>query len=97
MLEIKVENIVPLKKFIIIEPLEAPTESESGLEMPEDTNPGTPTIGRVIKVGEDSQFKEGNLVFFRRYSVDELRFRTPSGESTVNLLQDDEVVAFVNQ
>lgn len=98
MQEIKVENLVPLKKFILIKPLSKVEETSAGFVMPEDTSANTaPVVGEVLKAGDESQFKEGQLVFFRRFSVDELKFSNPDGsQQVVSLISDDEVVALVN-
>lgn len=93
---IKIENIVPLKKYIIVKPNNGPTESASGLIMPEERYVATPVVGKVVSAGPDSQFKPGEYVFFRRYSIDEMKFKTEEGEEVVNLLSDDEVVATIS-
>ena len=92
--EITVSNIVPLKQFILIEPLNRTEETTSGLILPEEKYTPTPVVGKVLRAGADSQFVAGDIVFFRRYSTDELKFATADGiEQLVSLISDDEVVA----
>lgn len=92
---IKIEDIVPLKNFVLIKAHNGPAQSASGLIMPEERYVPTPVVGKVISAGPQSQFKIGEYVFFRRYSVDELKFKTEEGEEVVSLLSDDEIVATI--
>jgi co-chaperonin GroES (HSP10) len=94
---IDVRDIVPLKTGIIIKELERETVTESGLELTETQNSGTPVVGTVVAVGEESRFKIGDTVFFRRYSVDELSFIVDGKKQTVNFITDDEVVAYAKR
>lgn len=92
-----VQDIVPLKNGLIIKELEKDTVTESGLELPEQQHAGTPVLGQVIAVGEESKFVIGDIIFFRRYSVDELSFTVDGKKVTVNFLTDSEVVAKFKQ
>ena len=94
---IDVKNIVPERDGVIIKEFEKDTVTESGLELPESSTAGTPVIGQVIAVGEHSHFKVGDIVLFRRYSVDELTFQVDGKKQTVNFLTDSEVVAHVKK
>ncbi len=94
---IDVKNIVPLKNGVIIRPLERETTTESGFELPQAQHQATPVVGTIVAAGEESKFKVGDMVFFRRYSVDELSFQIDGKKVEVNFLTDEEVVAYVNQ
>lgn len=94
---IDVKDIVPLKNCLIIREFERETTTESGLELPENQNQGTPVVGEVVAIGPESQFKIGDVVFFRRYSVDSLTFKVDGKTVEVNLLTDSEVVATIRQ
>lgn len=89
------EQIRPRGNFLIIDPYTAPTESRSGLVIPEEKYTPTPVLGKVIMAGPKSEFKPGQFVLFRRYSIDELKFKTDNGSKIVSLISDDEVVAEV--
>lgn len=89
-----VKNIVPLKKGLIIRPFEKETETAVGLMMPESSHTGTPVLGTVVAAGDESRFKIGDILFFRRYSVDELTFDIDGKKVEVNMLTDEEVVAY---
>ena len=90
-----VRDIVPLKTGVIIKELERETETESGLELTEAQHSGTPVAGQVVAVGEESKFKVGDIVFFRRYSVDTLSFPIDGKKVEVNFLTDSEIVAMM--
>ncbi len=91
-----IDQIQPLQKYILVQPIGRPTETSTGFVMPEEGYSPTPVVGKVLAVGEMSQFKIGQTVFFRRYSVDELKFVSPDGQNQiVSLLGDDEVVAII--
>lgn len=91
-----VDQIQPLAKHILVKPIGRPTETSTGFVMPEEGWSPTPVVGLVIAAGEGSQFKVGQIVFFRRYSVDELKFISADGQNQiVNLLSDDEIVATI--
>ena len=91
-----VTDIVPCRKFILVKPLEKPTETDSGLVLPEQGFSPTPVAAEVISAGDESDFKAGDIVFFRRYSHDELKFYGTDGQLiTLSLLADEEIVAKV--
>jgi co-chaperonin GroES (HSP10) len=91
-----IEQIQPLAKYILVKPLERPAETVTGFLMPEEGYTPTPVCGEVISAGEGSQFKIGDTVFFRRYSVDSLKFTNSNGKiEEVNLISDDEIVAII--
>ena len=92
-----VRDIVPLKNGVIIKEMERETVTESGLELTEAQHAGTPVVGEVVAVGSESQFKIGDIVFFRRYSVDELSFLVDGKKQTVNFLTDNEIVAYAKR
>ena len=89
-----VTDIVPCRKFILVKPLEKPTETDSGLVLPEQGFSPTPVCGEVVAAGDESEFHVGQMVFFRRYSVDSLKFYGEDGNLIeLNLLADEEIVA----
>jgi len=96
-MDITLEKIVPLKKSVLIKPRTRTAETDGGLVIPEESYTPTPVVGDVLAVGEESQFKVGDIVFFRRYSIDELKFNTADGvQQIVSLITDDEIVAKIS-
>ena len=82
----------PIGKRIIIDP-EKITETENGIQRA-DQGQSMPVKGTVIAVGKDSQFKLGEVLLFRRYSVDELSMPSTDGSvQNVYLCDDEDIVA----
>ena len=69
--------------------------TDSGLYKAEKEFEATPVVGTVFKAGTLSFFKEGDIVMFRRYSLDELKFNDDAEEVILNLVEDEEIVAVV--
>ena len=84
---------IPIGKRVLISPIEAANKTESGLVMENSSNTASlPVKGEVLEVGELSQFKKGDIVLFRRFSVDMLTMVTPKGEITVNVVDDEDIL-----
>ena len=76
---------------------ERPNQTASGIVLPGNEKPGMPTMGKVIKTGPESSFKESQVVLFRRYSVDEVKYSTAQGtDEKIFFITDDEVIATIN-
>lgn len=90
----KKDTIKPIGARCLIEIEKAASKSSSGLYMNNENNAAlTPIRGTVIAVGDASTFKKGDKVFFRRFSVDELKFITEEGEQAIFLIEDEDVLA----
>lgn len=87
-------NIIPIGAKCLVEP-SVVAETSSGI-IRADQGLSMPVKGKVLKAGAESQFKEGQELFFRRYSVDELKFPSEDGtEQTLWIIEDGDVVAVV--
>lgn len=96
-MKITIEKIKPQKDFVLIEPdVIKQSETENGFVLPEEKYTPTPVLGRIIAVGPDSNLEVGQIVFFRRFSIDELKFNLDGKKHVVSLLSDDEIVAVVD-
>lgn len=95
---IKLEKINPLGERCLIKPYEAATQTKSGVVRENSSNTSSAkTAGTVIRKGDKSRFSVGDMVLFRRYSVDDLKYITPEGEQTATLVDDENVLALVEQ
>jgi co-chaperonin GroES (HSP10) len=54
-----------------------------------------PVRGTVISAGDDSKFKKGQDIFFRRFSTDILKIMTKDGEKEVILVEDVDILAII--
>ncbi len=95
--DIKVTDIQPVGDKIIIELYNRPKETTGGFILPEEANSSTPVLGKILAKGEDSIYDIGDMVFFRRYSVDELKFNVDGKQEIVSLISDEEIVAILKK
>ena len=97
-MQISISDIKPKKNFIVVDPKTSrPEETTTGFVMPEERYTPTPVIGTVLAVGPESEFHVGEVVFFRRFAIDELKFDVDGKKQVVSLISDDEVVAVVKK
>lgn len=74
-MEITKENIHPQSYYLLIEPEGKSIGSIKGLVLPENMHQPMPMIGTIKECGPDvdaERYKIGDIIMFRRYSVDEL-------------------------
>lgn len=87
-------NLEAIGAKVIIEP-ERIMETDSGIERA-DQGHSTPVKGKVVSAGAESRFKVGDVLLFRRYSVDELKMPAKDGtETVVFVAEDGDIVARV--
>lgn len=91
----EINNIKPTGSKILIEVAEVAKQTSSGLIIADTATNFAPVTGKIINVGELSVYKIGQQVLFRRYSVDELKIVSPTGEQLFYFLEDADVLALV--
>lgn len=78
----------------LIKKYEAANKTESGLILENTaTNSAAPVKGTVVSAGDTSRFKEGDVLYFRRYSVDDLKMITEKGEEELTFVEDEDILA----
>lgn len=88
------DNVIPVGDRYLIETYKAADESSTGLSMENQNNTANaPVIGTVLKAGDKGTFKVGEMVLFRRYSIDELKFINADGEQIVHIVEGSEIIA----
>lgn len=87
--------ITPIGKRVLITPAQGDTLSEAGLELSSSNNAATPVKGEIVKAGSESAFSSyiGRVVYFRRYSVDELKGEEKGREFKIYLVDDADIIA----
>jgi len=92
-------KITPVKNFLFIEVYQPKKETTSGIILPDTSASGsaTPTVGKIIKAGSDSKFQPGQIVLFRRYSLDELKYMEDMIEKKVYFLEDSEILGYIQE
>lgn len=104
-----VDTLTPVGFRVLLTIYKKPNETRAGFELPEMENSGMPLLGKVTILGKKTiwqhvqillglkpVYKVGQWVYFRKYSVDELRFSTPEGDVTLFVLEEDEIIGQVN-
>ena len=84
----------PQGKSCIILPYEAPKESEGGIVYAHDNNTSNAKVrGTILEASPESLYKDkvGSTVFFRRYSIDEYKWISKTGEQVVIQVDDDDI------
>lgn len=92
----KIVKLNPFNKMIAIKPFEAATTTDGGLIQVNTNNTASgKVLGTILEAAADSIFagKEGSRCFFRRYSMDELKYITVEGEQMVNFVHEDDILA----
>lgn len=89
------EDTQPIGARCLIDVIEADKVSQSGLELANSNSLQLPVRGKVIRSGDASLFKEGEVLLFRRYAVDELKFNIEGNEVIVYIVDDADVIAKV--
>lgn len=65
-------TIKPLMGYVLVEPLEAPTQTASGIILPESAQE-KPAQGKVLAVAENSPVKVGDRVVYKKWGGDEIK------------------------
>jgi co-chaperonin GroES (HSP10) len=95
--KINVSNVQAIGERVLVDVYKAAEETSSGLVMDNSSNTSAaPVLGTVLNAGDKSQFKKGDVIFFRRYSTDELKFITEEGEQVLVVVEDVDILAKVN-
>ena len=79
----KTISFKPLAGYVIIEPFESKTKTESGIYLPETTSEEKPVKGRVVAVGPDETtdhgvvkkcpVKTGDVVLYKKWGGSEVK------------------------
>ncbi len=88
-------ELEPVGARVLITPFRAAEQSASGLIMENSTSNNAPVKGTVLKAGSKSDFHPGDEIFYRRYSLDELKIKTAEGEQVVNFVEDEDIVGVI--
>lgn len=89
------KNILPIGRRLLVQSIKQAEKTSSGLELSAGDGNATAVYGKVIRAGEGCNFKEGDLLMWRRYSLDVLTVTAEDGEHEYNLIEESEVIAFV--
>jgi len=89
------DNIFPVGKRLLVETFKQAEESSEGLELGVGDGYATSVLGTVVRAGDGCMFTVGDILMWRRYSVDNLKVYTKDGEKEYSLIEENEVIAQV--
>lgn len=91
------DNIVPIGRRLLVEAYKQAKETDGGLEIVEGDGYATSVFGEVLRAGEECRFKKGDVLMWRRYSLDSLKVYTEEGEKEYFLIEESEVIAMISE
>lgn len=101
-----IEDIKPLGQRCLVEVIEGDKVSQTGLAVSNNNSLSLPVRGRVLAIGdggvyinqitqEKLTFSIGDVLLFRRYAIDELKFNIGGDEMKVYLADYTDILAKV--
>ena len=92
---IAVEEIIPQGDMMLIEPMGFTGEqkTKSGIVIANQESSATPSIGKILAAGTKAKYKVGEMVFFRRYSLDEIEVKMADGKKKMSFIATEDVIA----
>lgn len=82
----------PIGARTLIKPHEGDTVSKEGLILSNANNDKMPVKGLVLKAGDQSVFKKGQTLYFRRYAVDILKYNEGGEQVELYVLEDEDII-----
>ena len=103
-----VDKIIPVGFRVLVDVWKKPTTTDAGFVLPENDNQGMPVLAKILILGKKTlwqkiqmclglkpKYKIGQWVYFRKYSVDTLELKTESGDLTLYVLEEAEIIGEV--
>ena len=107
--QLVVDKLTPIGFRVLVKVWKKPETTSSGFILPENENQGMPVLAQVILTGKKTlwqkietllnfkpSYKIGQWVYFRKYSIDEMKLNTPEGEVAIYVLEEPEIIGVVN-
>ena len=104
-----VEKLTPVGFRVLVNSYKKPTATASGLSLPQTENEGISVKAQIVELGKKTvgqklavffglkpRYKVGQWIYYRKYSIDELRMTTPNGDLTLYCLEENEIILVVN-
>jgi co-chaperonin GroES (HSP10) len=104
-----IEKITPIGFRVLVKVPEKPQTTSSGLFRAETEHTGIPVMAQITVLGQKTlwekfitffgfktKYRVGQWVYFRKYSIDELRVNTPDGTLVLYMLEEEEIIGTVN-
>jgi co-chaperonin GroES (HSP10) len=104
-----VDKLTPIGERVLVNIWKKPQETSAGFLLPENENQGMPVLAQIAVLGKKTiwqkvqiflgmkpNYKVGQWVYFRKYSIDEFKLTTEKGELTLYVLEEPEIIGLVN-
>jgi len=104
-----IDRLTPVGARVLVNIYKKPNITSSGFVLPESETPGMPTLAMIsvlgkktlwqrlqMLIGLKARYKVGQWVYFRKYSVDELRINNGDNELLLYVLEEAEIIGLVN-
>lgn len=93
-----IKNIEVDGERMLVEPIESAKESKSGLILDTSTANSAEVLGKILKLGKETyegkpiEWKIGQRVLWRRYSLDSIKFFSDEGEKKVYFVDYEDIL-----
>ena len=107
--QLVVDKLTPIGFRVLVKVWKKPETTSSGFILPENENQGMPVFSQITVLGKKTlwqhlqmflgfkpRYKVGQHVYFRKYSIDELKVSTPDGDLNLYVLEESEIIGVVN-
>lgn len=104
-----VDKLIPIGFRVLVNMYQKSNETSSGMLLPETEHNGMPAMAQITVLGKKTiyqkflmliglkrRYKIGDWVYFRKYSVDELKMSTSEGDLSLYVLEENEIIGLVN-
>jgi co-chaperonin GroES (HSP10) len=102
---IVIDSLTPIGERVLVSIYVKPETTDAGFILPEQEHAGMPALAQIYKTGSKTffqklkiifglkpKYKIGQWVYFRKYSVDEIRISSGGKESVLFVLEEDEII-----
>ena len=107
---IVIDSLTPIGERVLVSIYVKPTTTDSGFVLPEQEHAGMPALAQITILGKKTlwqniemllgikpRYKVGDWVYFRKYSVDEIRISNGGKELVLFILEEPEIIGLLNQ
>ncbi len=104
-----IDKLIPVGFRVLLRIYKKSDETSSGFVLPETENSGMPVMAQITILGKKTfwqkiqmllglkpRYKVGQWVYFRKYSVDELKVSTADGDLNLFVLEESEIIGVIN-
>ena len=104
-----IDSLVPVGFRTLVSIYVKPETTDAGFILPEQEHAGMPALAQITVLGKKTlwqniemllgikpRYKVGQWVYFRKYSVDEIRISNSGKEIVLFILEEPEIIGLLN-